>query len=79
MGHGHGHHHHHEPPEDGRRLVAALALISALLVAEIIGGLVAHSLALLSDAAHMLTDVGALVLSLYAARVARRPAAGPRS
>jgi cobalt-zinc-cadmium efflux system protein len=75
---GHGHHHHqHAPPEDGRRLVAALVLISALLVAEVVGGLVAHSLALLSDAAHMLTDVAALVLSLYAARVARRPAAGP--
>ncbi len=73
---GHSHDHRHAAPEDGRRLGAALALILGLLGAEVLGGLLAHSLALLSDAAHMLTDAGALALALLAARVARRPAGG---
>jgi cobalt-zinc-cadmium efflux system protein len=59
-----------------RWLALALGLISAFMVAEVAAGFVAHSLALLSDAAHMLTDVGALLLALVAIRFARRPAAG---
>jgi cobalt-zinc-cadmium efflux system protein len=46
------------------------------MVGDVVAGLVAHSLALLSDASHMLTDVGALVLALIAMRFAERPAAG---
>jgi cobalt-zinc-cadmium efflux system protein len=51
----------------------ALALILAFMLAEVVAGIVAHSLALLSDAAHMLTDAGALALSLVAIRLAARP------
>jgi cobalt-zinc-cadmium efflux system protein len=77
--HGHAHLHHRDPDRvaaDSRRLAAALGLILALMVAEVVAGVMASSLALLSDAAHMLTDAGALALSLVAARLAARPAAG---
>jgi cobalt-zinc-cadmium efflux system protein len=69
--------HHHEHSESGRgRLAAALSLIAALLVAEVVVGIVAGSLALLADAGHMLTDAAALALALVAAAVAQRPAGG---
>ena len=55
-------------------LLAALALTSAFMAAEIIGGLWTGSLALLADAAHMLTDAGGLALALIAIRFAERPA-----
>jgi cobalt-zinc-cadmium efflux system protein len=58
---------------DRRRLAAALALIVGFMAAEVVAGLLAHSLALLSDAAHMLTDAGSLALALVAARLAARP------
>ena len=61
---------------DGRKLATALVLILAFMCVEVAVGIVADSLALLSDAAHMLTDAGALALSLIAIRLARRPAAG---
>jgi len=61
---------------DTRGLRLALALIVAFMAAEIVVGLLANSLALLSDAAHMLTDVAALALALLAARLATRPAGG---
>jgi cobalt-zinc-cadmium efflux system protein len=72
----HSHHHHHHavaPDADRRRLAAALALILAFMVAEVVAGLLAGSLALLSDAAHMLTDAASLTLALVAARLAARP------
>ena len=59
-----------------RRLTVALALIVGLMAVEVAAGIFAHSLALVSDAAHMLTDAGALVLSLVALRLAARPARG---
>ncbi|MCL1500294.1 cation diffusion facilitator family transporter [Xanthomonas nasturtii] len=52
----------------------ALGLTATFLVAEVIGGLITNSLALLSDAAHMMTDVIALGVSLFAVRMAKRPA-----
>lgn len=61
---------------DRRRLGVALALLLALLVAEVLVGILANSLALLSDAGHMLTDVAALALSLFAIRLAATPAQG---
>lgn len=61
---------------DSRRLGIALALLLAFMAVEITVGILAESLALLSDAAHMLTDAGALALSLVAIRLAARPAAG---
>jgi len=59
--------------------VVALALILAFMAAEVAVGIVAHSLALLSDAAHMLTDAGALAMSLVVLRLAAQPAGGNRT
>ncbi len=75
-GHGHasGRGHAHVSALSERALVWVLALTVAFTLAEFIGGLVAHSLALLADAAHMLADVAALALSLFALWFARRPA-----
>jgi cobalt-zinc-cadmium efflux system protein len=73
----HAHHHHHHPPTaDRRRLQIALVLILSFMAVEVVAGILASSLALLSDAAHMLTDAGAIALALVAARLADRPAAG---
>jgi len=75
---GHDHHHHHGvgPATDTRRLLIALGLIVGLMAGEVVAGILASSLALLSDAAHMLTDAGAIGLSLLAIRLAARPAGG---
>ena len=70
----HGHTHVHT--DDARRLTGALALILGLMAVEVVAGILASSLALLSDAAHMLTDAGAIALALFAARLAQRPARG---
>jgi cobalt-zinc-cadmium efflux system protein len=72
------HHHGHEQvaTADGRRLGLALALILAFMAVEVVVGILASSLALLSDAAHMLTDAGAIALALVAARLSGRPAGG---
>ena len=77
--HGHAHGHAHGGGEDARRLGIALALILAFMAGEIVVGILAHSLALLSDAAHMLTDAGALVMSLVVLRLAAQPARGNRT
>jgi cobalt-zinc-cadmium efflux system protein len=74
---GHGHSHAHvEPDSDSRRLTIALALIVGLMVVEVVAGILGDSLALVADAAHMLTDAGALALSLLVIRLVRRPAGG---
>ena len=70
------HHHHHHGEADATRLRRALALICLLLAGEVVAGVLSHSLALLSDAGHMLTDAGAIGFSLLAARLAARPARG---
>ncbi|HXY86395.1 MAG TPA: cation diffusion facilitator family transporter [Gaiellaceae bacterium] len=62
--------------EERRALGIAFGLIVALMVGEIVAGIVGHSLALLSDAAHMLTDAGAIALGLFALRLAGRPSGG---
>jgi len=66
--------HIHGAGADGRRLGLALALICLYMVAEVVVGFLAHSLALLADAGHMLTDAAALGLAIWALRLARRPA-----
>jgi cobalt-zinc-cadmium efflux system protein len=72
-----GHAHSHGSRETDRgALKAALALIVAYMIAEVVAGALASSLALLSDAAHMLTDAVALAVSLVAAGLAQRPAKG---
>lgn len=70
--------HRHGPSRnaDRRYLVAALALLVGFMAAEVVVGLISGSLALLSDAAHMLTDAGAIALALIAMRLAGRPAKG---
>nr|WP_081425598.1 cation diffusion facilitator family transporter [Conexibacter woesei] len=74
MGHDHGH--SHGAGADARALKIALALIVGFMSVEVVVGIIASSLALLSDAGHMLTDAAALALSLVAIRVAARPARG---
>ena len=78
-GHAHHGHAHGRGPDssasaDGvRRLRIALILTAVFLVVEVVGGILANSLALLADAGHMLTDVAALGLSLFVAWFSRRP------
>ncbi len=74
-GHDHGHDHDHAAAlrsTPAQRLAIALALTASFMAVEVIGGVLTHSLALLSDAVHMLTDAGALVLALVAQRIARQ-------
>ncbi len=72
-GHARDHDHHAElRGTPARRLALALALTASFMVVEVVGGVLTHSLALLSDAVHMLTDAGALVLALVAQRIATR-------
>jgi cobalt-zinc-cadmium efflux system protein len=61
---------------DRRWLVTALTLIATFMAAEVSAGFLAHSLALISDAAHMLTDAASIALALTAMRLAIRPARG---
>ena len=75
MGHDHGGHSSGAAaPDRRRRLIAALAISGLILVAEVIGSALAGSLALLTDAAHMLTDVTGLALAVLASVLAARPA-----
>ncbi len=79
--HDHAHHHHRDGGHshavsidaDRRHLTVALALIVGFMAFEVVVGILSHSLALLSDAGHMLTDAGALVLSLIVMRLVQRP------
>ena len=64
---------HGKRPSVTRALQIALGLTLALMVAEVIGGMLSNSLALLADAGHMLTDAGALALSLFVAWMCRQP------
>ena len=70
--------HEHGPARgaDVRWLFGALALILAFMTGEVVAGLAAHSLALISDAAHMLTDAASIALVIITARLAARPPAG---
>ncbi|GAB2986362.1 cation diffusion facilitator family transporter [Nocardioides montaniterrae] len=73
---GHDHDHGVSADSDRRWLWVALALIVALMGGEVVVGLLSGSLALLSDAAHMLTDAAAIGLALLAMDLAARPARG---
>ena len=77
VSHDHDHGHSHAPADaSAGRLRIALGLLLGLMAVEVVAGILAHSLALLSDAAHMLTDAAALALALVAMRLAARPAKG---
>ncbi len=71
--------HDHMSDKGERSLGIALCLTSSILIAETIGAVVTGSLALISDADHMLTDAAALGIALAAIRIGRRPADGKRS
>jgi cobalt-zinc-cadmium efflux system protein len=75
-GAGHGHDHAIAPDADRRKLGIALGLILGFMAVEVAAGIAASSLALLSDAAHMLTDAAAIALALVAIGLAQRPARG---
>jgi cobalt-zinc-cadmium efflux system protein len=70
------HEHGSAPDADARWLSGALALILAFMAGEVVAGLAAHSLALISDAAHMLTDAASVALVIITARLAARPPTG---
>jgi cobalt-zinc-cadmium efflux system protein len=74
--HHHGHDHGVGAETEIRPLSIALGLILAFMAVEVAVAVIAHSLALFSDAAHMLVDAAALGLSVWAARLALRPAGG---
>jgi cobalt-zinc-cadmium efflux system protein len=76
VAHHHGHHHGVSADADRGKLAIALALIAGFMAVEVVAGIAADSLALLSDAGHMLTDAGAIALALVAIRLAQRPARG---
>lgn len=76
---GSGHSHAALPGQNERPLWIALILTTAFLVAEIVGGILTNSLALISDAAHMFTDSAALAISLAAIRIGKRPADSERT
>jgi cobalt-zinc-cadmium efflux system protein len=71
---GHFHEHDHLRSAGRRSLILVLGLTATFMAAEVVGGLLANSLALLADAAHMLADVAAVGLSLFALWFAQRPA-----
>jgi cobalt-zinc-cadmium efflux system protein len=74
-----GHHHHHHRADDARRMRVVLLVNVVMLAAGVAGGLVFHSLALLADAGHVLADVAAIGLALFAAWIASRPSSPQRT
>lgn len=73
--------HRHRPASPGseRALALILGLVCLYMLAEVVGGLLSNSLALLADAGHMLSDAAALGLALFAIRMGRRPATSKRT
>lgn len=78
-GHDHAHGHDHSHGADQKRVAWAALVTILFMFAEVIGGILSGSLALLADAAHMLTDAGALVLAWLGFRLAERPADAART
>ena len=81
---GHDHHGHHDHAHDlrgasKRSLIFALVLISTYMVAEVVGGVLSGSLALLADAGHMLTDAAAIAMALVAMWIAQKEASVERT
>lgn len=85
--HGHGGHDHHDHSGHAhdfrdasrRRLITALVLITGYMFAEVVGGILSGSLALIADAGHMLTDAAAIALALLAMSLAAREASTTRT
>lgn len=79
MGHSHDHNHSHSNDLNGRNLLISIFLNVAITVAQIIGGLLSGSLALLSDALHNFSDVVSLVISYVANKLVKRKASLKRT
>lgn len=85
----HRHHHEHDGAEHkhgpgdrravSRRLLWVLGITATFMIAEVVGGVLSNSLALLADAGHMFADVAALALSVFAMRLSQRPATHRRT
>lgn len=73
MGHDHSSSCSHSPAVHGKALYISITIAAIFMTAEIIGGWIANSLALISDALHLFTDVGALTLSLVVLKIAHLP------
>ena len=72
---GHEHHHHHDVEAMGdRRLIAAIAANMLLTLAQVIGGIVSGSLALIADALHNFSDAASLLIAWVARKIGRQPA-----
>ena len=76
VSHDHAHAHAVTARTDRRWLLAALVVIVLFMAGEVTAGVLAHSLALITDAGHMVTDAAAIGVAVIAARIARRPAQG---
>ncbi|MFA8388406.1 MAG: cation diffusion facilitator family transporter [Pelagibaca sp.] len=70
---GHGHHHQVDPEAGDRRIFAAIAVNMGLTVAQIVGGIISGSLALIADALHNFSDAISLIIAFAARKIARRP------
>ncbi|CQR47078.1 Cadmium, cobalt and zinc/H(+)-K(+) antiporter [Paraliobacillus sp. PM-2] len=77
--HGHSHDHHHTHQANKKALLLSFLLIAGFMVVEVIGGLMTNSLALLSDAGHMLSDAAALGLSLLAFKFGEKAASSTKT
>ncbi len=69
----HGHHHHVDPDAGDRRVFAAIAVNMGLTIAQVIGGILSGSLALIADALHNFSDAVSLIIAFAARKIARRP------
>ena len=77
--HGHDHSHAVVTENNVRKLTFALVLTTTFLIVEVVAGFITQSLALLSDAAHMFTDVAALAIALVAIKIGKLPADDKRT
>ncbi|MDE3839102.1 cation transporter [Bacillus methanolicus] len=78
-GHSHGHGHSHAHTGNKKALFLSFLLISSFMVVEVIGGIITNSLALLSDAGHMLSDAAALGLSFFAMKLGEKKASDTKT
>ncbi|MGN7402840.1 cation diffusion facilitator family transporter [Cytobacillus praedii] len=78
-GHSHGHNHSHGHTGNKKALFLSFLLIASFMIVEVVGGLLTNSLALLSDAGHMLSDAAALGLSLFAIKLGERKASSSKT
>ncbi|GAA0328144.1 cation diffusion facilitator family transporter [Bacillus carboniphilus] len=77
--HGHDHHHHHSHTTNKKVLLISFILIFTFMIVEVVGGFITNSLALLSDAGHMLSDAAALGLSLFAFKMGEKAATAQKT